>query len=166
MSYGRQSPIVSTLVVDPTFEMPRPVWRHCLRAGTRHALSGRIFEVFNPSIGEVLAELPDMGVEETHAATEKAHALKHNWIDPDFALALSLMTTVVELQKLGLRAHSPVEGLGLLRTQWIFHNRTHTLPCVRIDCRDKSSLSAYHLRVDNISADRSRSRCASACCLT
>ena len=39
----------------------------------------RAFQVFNPSTGELLAELPDMGVEETHAAIERAHAAQAEW---------------------------------------------------------------------------------------
>jgi succinate-semialdehyde dehydrogenase/glutarate-semialdehyde dehydrogenase len=37
------------------------------------------FEVFNPSTGESLAELPDMGVEETRVAIDKAHAAQAGW---------------------------------------------------------------------------------------
>jgi succinate-semialdehyde dehydrogenase/glutarate-semialdehyde dehydrogenase len=40
---------------------------------------GRSFEVFNPSTGELLAKLPDMGVEETRAAIDKAHAAQAEW---------------------------------------------------------------------------------------
>ena len=40
---------------------------------------GRTFEVFNPSTGELLAELPDMGVEETRAAIDKAYAAQVEW---------------------------------------------------------------------------------------
>ncbi|AZO32165.1 MAG: succinate-semialdehyde dehydrogenase [Mesorhizobium sp.] len=40
---------------------------------------GRRFEVFNPSTGELLAELPDMGVEETRAAIDKAYAAQAEW---------------------------------------------------------------------------------------
>jgi succinate-semialdehyde dehydrogenase/glutarate-semialdehyde dehydrogenase len=40
---------------------------------------GRTFEVFNPSTGEPLAELPDMGVEETRAAIDKAYAAQVGW---------------------------------------------------------------------------------------
>ncbi|WP_292389999.1 NAD-dependent succinate-semialdehyde dehydrogenase [Mesorhizobium sp.] len=42
-------------------------------------LSGRTFEVFNPSTGELLAELPDMGVEETRAAIDKAYVAQAGW---------------------------------------------------------------------------------------
>ncbi|MER8402585.1 NAD-dependent succinate-semialdehyde dehydrogenase [Mesorhizobium sp. M1348] len=41
--------------------------------------SERTFEVSNPSTGEVLAELPDMGVEETRAAIDKAHVAQPEW---------------------------------------------------------------------------------------
>lgn len=37
------------------------------------AVSERTFEVLNPSTDEVLAELPDMGVEETRVAIDKAY---------------------------------------------------------------------------------------------
>lgn len=40
---------------------------------------GPTFEVFNPSTGELLAELPDMGVEETRAAIDKAYAAQAEW---------------------------------------------------------------------------------------
>ncbi len=42
-------------------------------------ISGRTFEVSNPSTGDLLAELPDMGVEETRAAIDKAHAAQAAW---------------------------------------------------------------------------------------
>ncbi len=42
-------------------------------------LVGRTFEVFNPSTGELLAELPDMGVEETRAAIDKAYVAQSEW---------------------------------------------------------------------------------------
>lgn len=45
--------------------------------GTR--ISNRTFEVVNPSTGEVLAELPDMGVEETCAAIDKAYGAQPGW---------------------------------------------------------------------------------------
>ncbi|MER8823301.1 NAD-dependent succinate-semialdehyde dehydrogenase [Mesorhizobium sp. M0991] len=41
--------------------------------------SERTFEVSNPSTGEVLAELPDMGVEETRAAIDKAYVAQPEW---------------------------------------------------------------------------------------
>ncbi|WP_430694709.1 NAD-dependent succinate-semialdehyde dehydrogenase [Mesorhizobium dulcispinae] len=41
--------------------------------------AGRTFEVFNPSTGELLAELPDMGVEETRAAIDKAYLAQAEW---------------------------------------------------------------------------------------
>ncbi|TIV69683.1 MAG: NAD-dependent succinate-semialdehyde dehydrogenase, partial [Mesorhizobium sp.] len=40
---------------------------------------GRTFEVSNPSTGELLAELPDMGVEETRAAIDKAYVAQAEW---------------------------------------------------------------------------------------
>ncbi|RUW85677.1 NAD-dependent succinate-semialdehyde dehydrogenase [Mesorhizobium sp. M1E.F.Ca.ET.063.01.1.1] len=40
---------------------------------------GRTFEVFNPSTGELLAELLDMGVEETRAAIDKAYVAQAEW---------------------------------------------------------------------------------------
>lgn len=39
----------------------------------------RTFEVFNPATGELLAELPDMGVEETRAAIGKAYVAQAEW---------------------------------------------------------------------------------------
>ncbi|RWD49616.1 MAG: NAD-dependent succinate-semialdehyde dehydrogenase [Mesorhizobium sp.] len=42
-------------------------------------VSDRTFEVFNPSTGELLAELPDMGVAETGAAIDRAHATQPGW---------------------------------------------------------------------------------------
>lgn len=39
----------------------------------------RTFEVFNPSTGEKLAQLPDMGVEETRAAIDKAFLAQAGW---------------------------------------------------------------------------------------
>ena len=42
-------------------------------------ISGRTFEVTNPSTGELLAELPDMGVEETRAAIDKAYVAQVEW---------------------------------------------------------------------------------------
>ncbi|UVK48189.1 NAD-dependent succinate-semialdehyde dehydrogenase (plasmid) [Mesorhizobium sp. AR07] len=42
-------------------------------------VSERTFEVLNPSTGEVLAELPDMGVEETRAAVAKAYSAQPGW---------------------------------------------------------------------------------------
>lgn len=41
--------------------------------------SDRTFEVFNPSTGELLAEIPDMGVEETRAAIDKAYIAQPEW---------------------------------------------------------------------------------------
>ncbi len=40
---------------------------------------GHTFEVFNPSTGELLAELPDMGVAETRAAIDKAYVAQAEW---------------------------------------------------------------------------------------
>ena len=37
------------------------------------------FKVFNPSTGELLAELPDMGVAETRAAIDRAHEAQEKW---------------------------------------------------------------------------------------
>lgn len=37
------------------------------------------FEVFNPSTGELLAELADMGVAETRAAIDKAYVAQAGW---------------------------------------------------------------------------------------
>ncbi|MCO5081329.1 MAG: NAD-dependent succinate-semialdehyde dehydrogenase [Rhizobiaceae bacterium] len=42
-------------------------------------VSGRTFKVFNPSTGALLAELPDMGIEETRAAIDSAHAAQPRW---------------------------------------------------------------------------------------
>ncbi|QEL22854.1 NAD-dependent succinate-semialdehyde dehydrogenase [Bosea sp. F3-2] len=41
--------------------------------------SDRSFDVFNPSTGELLARLPDMGREATKAAIDKAHAAQSEW---------------------------------------------------------------------------------------
>ncbi|MCQ4628527.1 NAD-dependent succinate-semialdehyde dehydrogenase [Shinella sp. CPCC 100929] len=41
--------------------------------------SERTFEVFNPSTGELLAELPDMGVAETRAAIDRAAVAQPEW---------------------------------------------------------------------------------------
>lgn len=41
--------------------------------------SGKTFEVTNPSTGEVLAVLPDMGREETSRAIDAAHAAQKSW---------------------------------------------------------------------------------------
>ena len=37
------------------------------------SLSSKKFEVFNPSTGELIATVPDMGVEDTKEAIERAH---------------------------------------------------------------------------------------------
>ncbi|MFC3320606.1 NAD-dependent succinate-semialdehyde dehydrogenase [Mesorhizobium cantuariense] len=42
-------------------------------------VSVRTFEVSNPSTGELLAELPDMGVEETRSAIDKAYDAQPGW---------------------------------------------------------------------------------------
>ncbi|TIR44306.1 MAG: aldehyde dehydrogenase family protein, partial [Mesorhizobium sp.] len=42
-------------------------------------VGGSTFEVFNPSTGELLAELPDMGIAETRAAIDKAYAAQAEW---------------------------------------------------------------------------------------
>ncbi|RUZ69594.1 aldehyde dehydrogenase family protein, partial [Mesorhizobium sp. M7A.F.Ca.US.007.01.1.1] len=42
-------------------------------------VGNKTFEVVNPSTGEVLAELPDMGVEETRAAVDKAYVAQSGW---------------------------------------------------------------------------------------
>ena len=39
----------------------------------------RTFQVFNPSTGELLADLPDMGQEETRAAIDRAYAAQADW---------------------------------------------------------------------------------------
>jgi succinate-semialdehyde dehydrogenase / glutarate-semialdehyde dehydrogenase len=41
--------------------------------------TGKMFQVFNPSTGELLAELPDMGVEETKAAIDRAYTAQGEW---------------------------------------------------------------------------------------
>ncbi|MDK1482415.1 aldehyde dehydrogenase family protein, partial [Sinorhizobium sp. 6-117] len=41
--------------------------------------TGATFDVFNPSTGELLATLPDMGIEEAHAAIEAAAAAQGRW---------------------------------------------------------------------------------------
>jgi succinate-semialdehyde dehydrogenase/glutarate-semialdehyde dehydrogenase len=43
------------------------------------AASGETFDVTNPSTGDVLASLPDMGVEETRAAIDAAHSAQKDW---------------------------------------------------------------------------------------
>lgn len=40
----------------------------------------RTFQVLNPSTGELLAELPDMGAGETRAAIDKAYAAQEEWV--------------------------------------------------------------------------------------
>ncbi|WP_164748476.1 MULTISPECIES: NAD-dependent succinate-semialdehyde dehydrogenase [unclassified Mesorhizobium] len=42
-------------------------------------VGGSTFEVFNPSTGELLAELPDMRIAETRAAIDKAYAAQAEW---------------------------------------------------------------------------------------
>lgn len=42
-------------------------------------VSERTFVVLNPSTGEVLAELPDMGVEETRTAIDRAYRAQPGW---------------------------------------------------------------------------------------
>lgn len=37
------------------------------------------FSVFNPSTGELLAEVPDMGAADAHAAIERADAAQEPW---------------------------------------------------------------------------------------
>ena len=41
--------------------------------------SGATFEVNNPSTGDIIATLPDMGADETRAAIEAAHAAQREW---------------------------------------------------------------------------------------
>ena len=41
--------------------------------------SGKTFDVTNPSTGEIIISLPDMGVEETRRAIESAHAAQKSW---------------------------------------------------------------------------------------
>ncbi|MBP1886137.1 NAD-dependent succinate-semialdehyde dehydrogenase [Sinorhizobium mexicanum] len=41
--------------------------------------TGATFDIFNPSTGELLATLPDMGIEEAHAAIEAAAAAQGLW---------------------------------------------------------------------------------------
>ena len=41
--------------------------------------TGNVFQVFNPSTGELLAELPDMGAEETRAAIDRAYVAQAEW---------------------------------------------------------------------------------------
>lgn len=43
------------------------------------AASGETFDVINPSTGDVLATLPDMGVEETRAAIDAAFVAQKSW---------------------------------------------------------------------------------------
>jgi succinate-semialdehyde dehydrogenase/glutarate-semialdehyde dehydrogenase len=42
-------------------------------------VTGSTFQVFNPSTGELLAELPDMGAEETRAAIDRAYDAQAAW---------------------------------------------------------------------------------------
>ncbi|RWH59321.1 MAG: NAD-dependent succinate-semialdehyde dehydrogenase [Mesorhizobium sp.] len=42
-------------------------------------VSERTFEVLNPSTGELLAELPDMGIEETRASIDRAFCAQRKW---------------------------------------------------------------------------------------
>ncbi|MBZ9603095.1 NAD-dependent succinate-semialdehyde dehydrogenase [Phyllobacterium sp. KW56] len=44
-----------------------------------NVVTKRTFQVFNPSTGELLAELPDMGIEETQAAIERAYVAQAGW---------------------------------------------------------------------------------------
>jgi succinate-semialdehyde dehydrogenase/glutarate-semialdehyde dehydrogenase len=43
------------------------------------AAGGRLFKILNPSTGEMLAELPDMGTEETEAAIDRAYRAQGAW---------------------------------------------------------------------------------------
>ena len=43
------------------------------------SLSSKKFKVFNPSTGELIASVPDMGVEDTKEAIEKAHDALASW---------------------------------------------------------------------------------------
>lgn len=43
------------------------------------AISGAMFDVVNPSTGEVIATLPDMGPEETRIAIDAAHTAHKHW---------------------------------------------------------------------------------------
>ncbi|RWF07214.1 MAG: aldehyde dehydrogenase family protein, partial [Mesorhizobium sp.] len=40
---------------------------------------GSVFQVFNPSTSELLAELPDMGAEQTKAAIDRAYVAQAKW---------------------------------------------------------------------------------------
>ncbi|WFU06734.1 NAD-dependent succinate-semialdehyde dehydrogenase (plasmid) [Rhizobium sp. CB3171] len=47
--------------------------------GTHAAASMKRFAVFNPSTGDLLAEVPDMSAEEVSVAIDKAHAAQARW---------------------------------------------------------------------------------------
>jgi succinate-semialdehyde dehydrogenase/glutarate-semialdehyde dehydrogenase len=49
------------------------------RAPVAVPVTNRTFEILNPSTGELLAKLPDMGIEETRAAIDKAYAAQAEW---------------------------------------------------------------------------------------
>lgn len=67
----------------------QPLMRHLKSPGLFGALDRmpalatpigeQTFEVLNPSTGELLAELPDMGAEETRAAIDKAYIAQAAW---------------------------------------------------------------------------------------
>ena len=46
---------------------------------TNTSSSGDRFDVRNPSTGDVIVSLPDMGVEETHAAIDAAYLAQKDW---------------------------------------------------------------------------------------
>ncbi len=43
------------------------------------AQAGKSFDVLNPSTGEVIASLPDLGVEETRTAIDAAYIAQKDW---------------------------------------------------------------------------------------
>ncbi len=51
----------------------------CARLWPSSPASDQTFEIFNPSTGELLAKLADMGIEETRAAIGKAHVAQSRW---------------------------------------------------------------------------------------
>ncbi len=65
--------------LDPPPEIPRPVCAIDRLPALGTPFSERTFEVLNPSTRELLAEPPDMGVEETRAAIDKACSAQPGW---------------------------------------------------------------------------------------
>lgn len=54
-------------------------FREIVKASSDEGLASTQFSVFNPSTGELLAELPDMSASDTAKAIDKAHAAQEGW---------------------------------------------------------------------------------------